>query len=261
MSRLLCLVLAGTLSSAYVVGAEAPPGDVGAPCLHPLLDKPDGVAVGCLEEQTPIRIREHLPGWVRVQVEGWMPEARAASLAVPSGRAALSISTAVADGRPAAGVSVRLLARPEEVDTELASLRQRYSASRLRIDERLQEVDRALERVLFSTDNLMQAQEQRRILRQQRQTLEQERASLRLKTLDETVTILERRKVGAATGDASGFCQLEGIEPGPYSLLVMAGRPGEAPAWYIPLSLAPGERRRLDLTTLQPRQDPFAGLD
>lgn len=258
---------AGALA-ALLVSSPAPPAEEARPasassppCAHPLLERPDGPAVGCLGEGAQARVQERIPGWVRVQVEGWMAETAGASLSAPPGLAAVAGTAVSSEGAPAAGAMARLLERVDDLEAALAGLRQRHQAERAELDRRLAEVDRALERALFSSDNLTQAQENRRRLRREREALEERRRVLSQKDLEEALALLERHQARSATSDPNGFFLLEGIQPGRYALLVSSGRPGEGPTWYVPLTLSAGERQRVDLGRSDPRAHPLSGLD
>ena len=260
LSRGLLALLA--LAPSVARAQEASPAPSPAPCERPLFGRPEsGPVVGCLGGALAAHVLERVPGWLRVQIEGWIEEPMGASLPAPAGKAALAGSAARADGAPAAGAQARLLRDPEALDVELAALRERREGDRDRIRQRLVGVDQQLERVLFSDDNLTRMQESRRRLRSEREALEQERLALRRKALEEILAVLERHQAGSSSLDTSGFFLLEGIEPGTYRLLVSSGSAADGPTWYVPLSLSPGERRRLDLSGPPSSNTPFSGLD
>lgn len=240
---------------------EAPAQASPPPCKRPLHSAPDGPPLACLEARAPVRVQERVPGWVRVQIEGWLPERSGADLAALPGRSALALTASLSAGIPAAGAVARLLTGADDLDAQMAALRQRHAVARSGLERRLAEVDRALERVLFSSDNLTQAQENRRRLRAERQDLERQISDLRGRSLGEAAALIGRHQSATAIGDASGFILFEEIEPGEYRLLVTAGRPGEGPAWSADVSLRPGERRRIDLGLPPSGDSPLAGFD
>jgi len=258
----LLLALAGVAAFGVCAAAAAeegarPQSRRAAECARTLLSGPDGAPVGCLDDGAQVRVQERVPGWYRVQVEGWLRESEAQRLPAAGGRSALAGTAVGPAGQPAAGALARLLGHPDELERALAELRQRHEAERRKIDQKLQDVDKALSRALFSSDNLTEASLTRSRLRNERHDLEEQRAALRRRGLDEASALFERYQVLTVTSDAEGFFLLEGVDPGSYRLLVSSGPPGDAPAWYVPVTLASGERRRVDLSVLQTRQDPF----
>jgi hypothetical protein len=260
--RLLAAAALPALFSLLAGAAEPPPAAGGPPsCPHRLWHSPDGAPLGCLEEGTPALVQERSGGWIRVRVEGWLPEAEAGRLSPPGRTAALLGTAVLAPGSPAAGAMARLLGRPDEFERDLALLRQKHAASRAELERRRADAERALERVLFSSDNLMQASENRRRLRDELQVIEREQALLRQNGLGEVMALIERHQLRAATADASGFFTIESLEPGEYRLVVGSEHAGDSPAWSLPLALVAGERRQLALSATSERHDPFAGFD
>ncbi len=261
--RWLVAVPAAVLLLAVLPPSPAQPGEAEAAapaCERTLLAEPGGDSLGCVNAGTPVRVQERIPGWVRIRVEGWIQESEVLHLATPAGKASVAGTAVGPEGNPASGATARLLSPGAELDQALEALRQRHEASRLALNGRLSEIDRALDKALFSSDNLYEANQNRNRLREDKQNVQGQIETLRRASLQEALSLLVQRQVGIATADAAGFFLIEGVEPGKYRLLLLAGQPGEGQAWYLPLSLKPGERLRIDLTSADARQDPFAHL-
>lgn len=236
--------------SVAAAGQEGPP-----PCPRPLAARPGGPLIGCLEEGAEVSVRERSDGWTRIWLEAWVPEG------VAAGAASLSVLIAGPDSLPAAGASVRLLEQSSEIEEGLASLRRRHASSRADLQRRQTEVERELERALFSSDNLTQATDSRRRLRSEKEALERERQTLGAASRAEAMALVERHQRRTGSSDAAGRIALEGLTPGSYLLLVSAGAAGPAASWWVPVTLSGGERRHLELSASGPHENPFADLD
>lgn len=266
-ARAIAIAAAAALFAARLAAAEEGSGGAAAapdaattspaadPCPRPLSARPGGPLIGCLEESAEYTVRERSGGWTRIWLEVWVPQGPAAALA------SLSVEIAGPDSLPAAGARVRLLEPGPELEDGLAALRRRHAAARAEIGRRQAEVERALERVLFSSDNLTQATESRRRLRAEKEALEQERRALSAASRAEAAALIDRRQARAGSCDAAGRLEIEGLTPGTYLLLVGPGVSGSSDPWWMLVTLAAGERRRLEVTASPPRESPFADLD
>lgn len=254
---LMAMFLGSTLPLGAIAAPEADTSTSQRECTRQLLSTPDGESLGCLEADAPVKVEEHVPGWVRIRVEGWIPEEAAVDLQTPAGKAALSGSVIGPGGKPAGGAVARLVTNLDTVSQTVAAIQERHEASRQVMRRQVEELDKKLDRSLFSSDNLYEAKMAQVSLREEKQDLEKQIQALNERSALEVLQLFERHQVGAATADASGFFLIEGVEPGSYRLMLLAGTPTSGPAWYVPVSLSSGQRQRINLSDTQVHEDPF----
>ena len=259
-----CLWTALFLSSGLLCTTFAGPDPANEPspaeCDLRILAAPDGEALGCINARAPVQVEEHVPGWIRIRVEGWIPEDDVERLEAPTGKAALSGSVINAAGKPAAGSIARLVSIDDALDRSVAAVRERHEASRKAMSLRIEELDEKLNRALFSSDNLLEAKMSQIHLRDEKRDLQQQIQTLNENSAQELLKLYERYQVDTATADTTGFFLIEGVQPGAYQLLLISDTPISGPSWLLPVKLAAGQRQRLNLSGKEQHEDPFSSF-
>ena len=262
MTLLRCLWAALFLGSGLLYSSFAGPDPANEPpstkCDRPIFVAPDGKALGCIDARAPVQVEEHVPGWVRIRVEGWIPEEDVARLKAPAGKSAISGSVIDAAGKPAAGSMARLVSVDGALDRSVAAVRERHEASRKAMSLQIEELDEKLESALFSSDNLLEAKMNQIHLRDEKRALQQQIQALNERSAQELLKLYERYQIDTVTADANGFFLIEGVQPGAYQLLLISDSPISGPSWLLPVNLVAGQRQSLNLSGKEEHEDPFS---
>jgi len=251
ISGLLCPIFAGPDPAN-----DPPPAE----CDRRILAAPDGEALGCIAAHAPVQIEEHVPGWIRIRVEGWVPEGDVTDLKTPTGKSAVSGSVIDSAGKPASGSIAWLVSVDNSLDRSVAAVRERHEASRKAMNLQIEKLDEKLDRALFSSDNLLEAKKNQTHLRNEKRDMQQQIQTLNESSTQELLKLYESFQVEKATADANGFFLIEGVQPGAYQLLLISDAPNSGPSWLLPLNLAAGQRQRLNLSGKQEHEDPFSSF-